>query len=300
MQERLPAFEIIVCPPSQSFRWNVHDYPHHLAKWHYHPEYELHLIQSSSGKMMIGDFLGDFEAGVLILTGPNLPHNWVSDIGENERVDDRDMLIQFSSDFASAMVEPFEEFQNVGAMLADAAHGVEFLGDAAREGAQRLAAIGRQRGAERLLSFMSLLDRLSRDPRERRMLARSAPALGIRTASSQRLQRAIDFLHENYTSSIRLQDVAELCGMEASNFSRFFKRQTGHSFARFVNQLRVHHACALLTGTQQPITEICFDSGFNNTANFNRQFAAICRQTPSEYREGTRRVSGAAELELAG
>src|SRR6187549_1352748 len=37
-----PDFELIVRKPLESFRWNVHGYPHLLAKWHYHPEYELH------------------------------------------------------------------------------------------------------------------------------------------------------------------------------------------------------------------------------------------------------------------
>ena len=67
----VPDFEVIVCAPEESFRWNVHDYPHHLAKWHYHPEYELHLIQHSAGEMMIGDYVGGFEAG----RGANLGWN---------------------------------------------------------------------------------------------------------------------------------------------------------------------------------------------------------------------------------
>src|SRR5688572_18264938 len=79
-----PDYEVIVCPPDESFRWNVHGYPHHLAKWHYHPEYELHLILETSGRMMIGDYIGPFEPGTLILTGPNLPHNWVSEIGPDD------------------------------------------------------------------------------------------------------------------------------------------------------------------------------------------------------------------------
>jgi len=94
-----PDFELIVGQPRQSFRWNVHDYPFPLAKWHYHPEYELHLIRETSGKMFVGDYIGNFEPGVFVLTGPNLPHNWVSDIAPGEVVKDRDMLIQFSDGF---------------------------------------------------------------------------------------------------------------------------------------------------------------------------------------------------------
>ncbi len=295
MQKRLPAFEVIVLAPTESFRWNVHDYPHHLAKWHHHPEYELHLIQDSSGKMMIGDFVGDFQAGSLVLTGPNLPHNWVSDIPEDARIPDRDMLVQFSSEFADAAVEPFAEMAHVKTMLADAAFGTEFTGTTAKEGADLLRQIGETSGTKRLFQFFQLLERLSREPSERRILSHCAPALGVHSKSSKRLQLVIDHLHEYYTETVRLDDAAGLCGMEASNFSRFFKRQTGHTFARYVNLLRVHHACTLLTETRLPITEICFDSGFNNTANFNRQFVSVCRQTPTEYRESADLVSGNSE-----
>ena len=44
----VPDFEMIICPPAESFRWNMHDYPFFKAKWHYHPEYELHLTRTTS------------------------------------------------------------------------------------------------------------------------------------------------------------------------------------------------------------------------------------------------------------
>ena len=56
----------------------VHDYPFPLAKWHYQPECQLQLIRETSGKMFVGDYIGNFEPGVFVLTGPNLPQNWVS------------------------------------------------------------------------------------------------------------------------------------------------------------------------------------------------------------------------------
>jgi hypothetical protein len=64
----------------------VHDYPHTVAKRHFHPEYEVHVITASSGKFFVGDFIGDFGPGNLVLTGPNLPHNWVSNLGAGEQV----------------------------------------------------------------------------------------------------------------------------------------------------------------------------------------------------------------------
>jgi len=299
MQKRLPVLEVIVCSPSESFRWNMHEYPHHLAKWHHHPEYELHLIQHTCGKMMIGDYVGDFSPGSLVMAGPNLPHNWVSDIAEQDCVPERDVLIQFSSEFADAIVEPYAEMSHVRSLLADAAYGVEFSGETALDGAYLLREIGGAQGAKRLLFCFELFDRLSREPAERRVLSHYAPALGVHSTASKKLQRVIEHLHECYTDTVRLESAARLCDMQESNFSRFFKQQTGHTFSRYVNLLRIHRACHLLSETQLPITDICFSSGFNNTANFNRQFASVCRQTPSEYRKSVQRVSGMAALQAA-
>ncbi|MDZ5698513.1 MULTISPECIES: AraC family transcriptional regulator [Phyllobacteriaceae] len=286
-----PAYEVIVCAPTESFRWYVHDYPHHLAKWHYHPEYELHLIQGSTGRMMIGDYVGPFTPGTLVLTGPNLPHNWVSDIGPNERITDRDMLIQFSEEFARSLISGFAELKDIQAMLEESVYGLEFTGDAAEEGRRLLGAIGEAGGPRRLILFIELMAALANAPSQRRMLSRCAPAIGVYTSQSKRLQNVINYIFEHYRSEIPMNHAAKLCGMEISTFSRFFKKQTGHTFVRFINQLRVHHACTLLAETDLSVTEICFDSGFNNTANFNRQFATICGQTPSEYRRSSRAVT---------
>ncbi len=49
-----------------------------LARWHFHEEYELHLITATSGKAFVGDWIGPFQPGHLVLCGPRLPHNWIS------------------------------------------------------------------------------------------------------------------------------------------------------------------------------------------------------------------------------
>ncbi len=56
----------------------AHGFPTPLARWHFHDEYELHLITATSGKAFIGDWIGPFQPGHLVLCGPRLPHNWIS------------------------------------------------------------------------------------------------------------------------------------------------------------------------------------------------------------------------------
>ncbi len=70
----------------ESFKVWSHGYPYRTVRWHFHPEYEIHLITATTGKYFVGDYIGDFEASNLVMTGPNLPHNWVSNVPRGEEV----------------------------------------------------------------------------------------------------------------------------------------------------------------------------------------------------------------------
>lgn len=284
----VPDYEVIVCPPEESFRWFMHDYPFYLAKWNCHPEYELHLTRQTSGTMMVGDYLGDFAPGNLVLTGPNVPHNWVSNIPPGELVRDRDMLVQFTPDFADRVAGFCPELAAVRALFEDAVYGVEFFGATAEAGRALLAEIGTTRGAERVLLFLRMMERLARDPADRRRLSRLAPAR--RAELPPALDAALRHMNEAHAEDLDLAGVAALAGLTPQSFSRLFKRQTGHTFASYLVLIRVYAACALLTQTHRPVTDICFEVGFNNIANFNRQFMKICGRTPSDYRRIAHRI----------
>src|SRR6478752_7549547 len=47
-------------------------------QWHHHPEFELTLTLNSRGQRFIGDHIGSYDDGDLVLVGPNLPHSWCS------------------------------------------------------------------------------------------------------------------------------------------------------------------------------------------------------------------------------
>ncbi len=74
-----PDLEVVQIGRAESFKAWEHGYPFRTVRWHFHPECELHYVVSTSGRYFVGDFIGSFEPGNLVLTGPNLPHNWVSD-----------------------------------------------------------------------------------------------------------------------------------------------------------------------------------------------------------------------------
>ena len=85
-----------------------------------------------------------------------------------------------------------------------------------------------------------------------------------------------------------MSDAAELVYMEPSSFCRYFKKKTSRTFIDYVKNVRIGMAARLLAETDKQITQICYDCGYNNLANFNHYFKQIMKKTPSEYRKAFR------------
>ena len=102
-----PDLELIQIRPGESFAVMAHGYPYHTVRWHFHPEFELHQIVETKGRYFVGDFIGEFDPGNLVLTGPNLPHNWVSDVPDGQTVPLRCRFIQFDEEFIERAIRTF-------------------------------------------------------------------------------------------------------------------------------------------------------------------------------------------------
>lgn len=278
-----PDLELIEGMPSHSFRWDSHGYPCDLTKWHYHPEYEIHLIEKTKGKVFVGDYIGSFAPGNLILTGPNLPHNWVSETVRGRYVPRRDMFVQFGDPFVRQCMEHMPDLGELERLLAEAKLGVEFFGGTAERGRDHLRRIGSASGMERLILFFQLLQLLTRTT-EKQTLCSSAFMPALSSQATSIIDSVMKHMIENSGSAIRLADVAAIADMSETAFSRFFHKNTGHTFVRYLNRLRISRACDQLMHTRKGVTEICFEVGYNNISNFNRQFARVKGITPTAYR----------------
>lgn len=72
--------------------------------------------------------------------------------------------------------------------------------------------------------------------------------------------------------------------MTVPSFCRYFKKITHKTFTKFVNDYRLVHACKLLAEKPISITEIAFESGFNNFSHFNKTFKEFTGKNASDYR----------------
>lgn len=279
-----PDLELVHIRKGESFAAWKHGYPFRTVRWHYHPEFELHLVVATSGQFYIGDHIGRFEPGQLIMTGPNLPQNWISEIAPGEIVPTRTLVIQFPEKFILDCVATMPELGAMSTLLERSRRGLLFdaaTSDAIRPLMERLI---ETQGVMRLAIFWEILDILVNAP-EPEVLASLSYELDLSDINEVGINRAIAHLREHLTDDIDERELADLVGMSPSAFSRAFKRHTGTTLVRYKNQLRVDLACLmLLTQSETKVAEVCFEIGFANLSNFNRHFLKLKGMSPSQFR----------------
>lgn len=281
--------EVVPADPNHSVRWHEHDYPSPLARWNYHPEYEIHLTRKGPGKFIVGDYVGTFEPGNVVLVGPGLPHDWVSDVEPGEVLVNRDAVIQFEGAWVEQTSGLVPELAEIGPLLEESARGIEFLGVTAVQAASAIEAMGASTGLERLQHLLELFNILARAPRdERKFLASEwfTPRLDGKAAAI--VEIVLEYVFANHAGTLAMSEAAGLVGMTEPTFSKYFKRATGQNFSDLVRKLRLAHARRLLERTDKPVSEICFEVGFTNLSNFNRLFLRETAQTPREFRRRLR------------
>jgi len=277
--------EVIPADPNHSVRWHEHDYPSPLARWNYHPEYEIHLIRKGTGKFIVGDHIGTFEAGHVSIVGSGLPHDWVSDLEPGEVLEGRDAVIQFDGKWIEQAASIVPELAEVHPLLEQSARGIEFLGRSAEDAAASIEAMGTSEGLERLHHLLELFAILTRAPQEeRRYLADEwfRPQLDGQAAAV--VDIVLEYVFSNHAGNVKMSEAAALVGMPEPTFSKYFKRATGQNFSDLVRKLRLAHARRLLEHTDKAISDICYEVGFSNLSNFNRHFLNDAGETPRNYR----------------
>ena len=231
---------------TESIRYLQHGWPSDLCRWHSHREYELHLIVATRGKAFVGDYIGEFGPGSLFLTGPYLPHNWVTDEVLSHEVPVRDMLVQFDQESIDRLTEAFPEFEELKAMFDLAGSGIEFHDLDPKRAERSLATIRDATGPERIMAFMRFLVDINSHAGKRQL---SVVAVTQPEDSSKhtRISQVVDHITRNFAEDISLESAADLACMSATAFSRNFQKITGNRFLEFLNRVRVGQACSMLS-----------------------------------------------------
>lgn len=97
--------------------------------------------------------------------------------------------------------------------------------------------------------------------------------------------RIVNYISQNYHLPLSLEQVAKEVGISKYYLSRIFTQRIHTSFNEYLGNLRVSYAQTLLRSTNDSVTKIAFDSGFESQRTFNRIFQSITGLSPRQYRK---------------
>lgn len=279
-----PYLEHIVSPPDSSwvlFDRRLQQIP---FEWHYNREYELTLTLNSRGQRFIGDNIGLYDHGDLVLIGPKIPHTWCSTADVYPGELHQAIVLWFTEQFVRGMIEPHVELRSIQRLLRDSARALTFS-EATRRAAQtQICAMLNQAPPARLVSLLNILLLLAADAGATPLTSTVNESEALQGAAEEPIGRVMSYLHEHYRDEISMSGLIKTAALSRSSLHRLFKQQTNMTVGAYVAQLRIGNACALLMNTRKPVAVIAADVGYANLANFNRQFRALKGQTPREFR----------------
>lgn len=268
----------------EAFRVQVDDLPHLYNHLHQHPEIQLTLIKESNGTLVAGDYVGPFHAGDVFVIGGNQPHVFRND---EKFFKKRSKAVAITIFFdETTFGENFwllEEMKSLQQFLKNSSGGFRITGRKKKSIAENLVSIANAKGIDRLIIFLEILKLLT-SRKEMHSLATPVIQRNIKSYDGSRLNKVIEFTFKEFQRPITLKEVADLANLTPEAFCKYFKTRTRKTYINFLNEIRVNHACRLLT-EDKSISAICYDCGFMNLSNFNRIFKKLKQVSPGGWRK---------------
>jgi AraC-like DNA-binding protein len=271
--------------PFHSFSVRKDVSPYFYNHWHYHPELELTYIHKGTGTRFIGDSIERFEAGDLVLVGSDLPHLWRSDQkyypDTNTELSEA-LVVHFKPDFWGTEFLKLPELATIQELFVLARQGLRIRGETQYLVASLVEGLQLAEGVERFLGLIRILQVIS-ESAETYPISSMAFSYSANETDTRRLNNIYTYTLNHFTQKIKLEDVAAIANMSTSAFCRYFKSHTHKTYIKFLQEVRISHACKLLLEDKYSINQICLESGFQDWSNFNRYFKEIKKQTPTQY-----------------
>jgi AraC-like DNA-binding protein/quercetin dioxygenase-like cupin family protein len=281
-----PIIEKLPLSDDSSFVARTYRTPHFEVPWHQHIEYELILFTDGEGTSFIGNHVGEFKTGDIFFLGSNLPHTFQKAI--------KDLLmeavvIQFRDDFWGHDFLQLPECKALRQLFEVSMKGLKLTGETKRRLRAMIQDIEHFSGLRRITQLCDCLQLIAEGGDYETVSTQETTAFNSK--KQERIDRIFRFTIDHFQDTITLNTVAAHADMSVPAFCNYFRKSTKKTYIDFLNEIRIGHACQQLIDTQKPVQEICFESGFNTLANFNKQFLKIKTITPSMYRRKSSLIS---------
>lgn len=282
-----PALEHLPKEKGESFVVKYFDYHYYPTPWHYHPELEIVLVTESTGKRFIGNHIADFRPGNLAFLGPNIPHTYRNDdkyYEADSALRAKSIVIHFTAASLGNDFLQLPEAKLLQQLFEQSAYGLEIIGKTNEKVSNKLFDIVSYTGLKKWLCLVEILLDMASAARDCNRITAS-PYIGYNEKESTRLCNVFNWVVANLENDMTLNEAAAIAQMNPNAFSRFFSLRTRKTFSEFTRELRLQKAARLLIESETPVTQICFECGYNNISNFNRQFLDHYNMNPVKYRK---------------
>jgi len=272
-----PIFQQIAIEHEQSIIAFYYDKPYFEAPWHFHPQHELIYIENSTGTKFVGDYVGSYAPGELMLLRSNLPHSWKNYDYPNNL--SRSTVVQWEVGIFAKVPETAKLFR----MLNIASRGIIFESEEVRHLLPMMMQMLNLQRDDLYVQLLSLLLKLADCTHP--TLSESSFTKDMPTEYSSRMAKVHDFVEAHYAQKIYLKEVADLVNLSEYTFSRFFSKMMGRPFFQFLNEYRINIASRMLVETDRSVAEIGYASGYESLTFFYKQFSKFKGISPSKYRK---------------
>ncbi|MEZ9481456.1 AraC family transcriptional regulator [Vibrio splendidus] len=256
--------------------------------WHRHEEYEIAIHRHFAGHSFIGHHQSDVFHNHMILVGPDLPHAIYSDESADDQRVCETHVVWFRKDWIEPLIDSCRELEPLRALLEDSKKGLQFSSATAEKATELLDRVMEKPPHQQLLTLFSLFSVLL-DDQEVVQLINPIFKAGEGDEISDKLDKVEAFLMNHFIQDISINDLASHLYISESSVRRLFQKHYKESFSQRLKKIRLNVACDLLINTSLPVSLILEKVGYDNQANFNRQFKSYKQVTPTQYRIAMKR-----------
>jgi AraC-like DNA-binding protein len=276
-----------IAKPVNESVWVQNDYQPHLYDiLHQHDEFQITLIQESTGNAIAGNRIREFKPGDIFVFGSRLPHAFRNDAEyyhlENQLLA-RAFSVYFEWHVLGTTFWALPETKLLDDFRQKAERGIFYPENLFQELAINIEQLGRVSGIDRLILLLNVLKQLAIAD-ESEILSTEGAYNKLNETDEKRLDAVYRFTLNEYHRPVSLNEISGVANMTVNSFCRYFKTRTRRSYLDFLTEFRIGQACKLLQQEEYSIADIGFRVGFGNLSNFNRKFKELNSCTPKEYR----------------
>ncbi len=231
--------------------------------------------------------MDDFEPGDLFIIGPNQPHMFKNDkqyYEGNINLEAFGISVFFDATTFGSTFLNLPENQYLRAFIEQCQGNMSLRKETTQRVGQMIQSLLDKSGHTKLLGLLEILYYLS-GLKSIKYLTTSTLHKYKNEMEGERMNKILDFTTNHYHQNITLAKAASLASMTTTSFCRYFKKRTRKSYVDFLSEVRIRQACKKLQASDEPVAQICFQTGFNNLSNFNRKFKRIIGISPTNYRK---------------